>query len=482
MAHQQPALHTKLFYGFGSVAFGVKDNGFAFFLLLYYNQVLGLPERWVGLGIMLALMLDAVSDPIVGYVSDHLHSRWGRRHPFMYFAALPAAGSYFLLWNPPRDLSPEALFVYFVVVAVFVRTMITFYEIPSSSLVAELTDDYDERTKILSYRYFFGWWGGLAMSILAYSVFLQPDADHPVGVLNPEGYRTYGAVASVVMAVAILVSAAGTHSYIPHLRKPSQLPGGLGASMREMWATLSNRSFIALFCAGIFLAMAAGLVAALSIYFNTYFWELSSDEISLLVMANFVSAAAAVAIAPRVSGRYGKRKGAILMALSMLVIGPLPVVLRLLDLFPANGSPFLLPILLVANTTSVTLIIVFSVLNSSMIADVVEDSEIVTGRRSEGTFFAANSFVQKSVSGMGVFLSTMLLSAIAFPRGAQPGAVDTGVVRNLGLVYIPILGLLFVAVITFLRSYRISRAGHADNVRRLAERRVVSAAAAKPDL
>src|SRR6185295_12332503 len=105
MSRPAPSLTTKLFYGFGSVAFGVKDNGFAFLLLLYYNQVLGLPERWVGFGIMIALMVDAVLDPAVGYVSDHLHSRWGRRHPFMYASAIPVALSYFLLWAPPAGLS-----------------------------------------------------------------------------------------------------------------------------------------------------------------------------------------------------------------------------------------------------------------------------------------------------------------------------------------------------------------------------------------
>nr|MCS5638041.1 MFS transporter [Myxococcota bacterium] len=82
-------LSTKLYYGFGSVAYGVKDNGFSYMLLLYYNQVLGLPASWVGAGLMLALIVDAFSDPLVGYLSDNLHSKWGRRHPFMYAAALP---------------------------------------------------------------------------------------------------------------------------------------------------------------------------------------------------------------------------------------------------------------------------------------------------------------------------------------------------------------------------------------------------------
>jgi MFS family permease len=111
-------------YGLGAVAFGVKDNGFSFFLLLYYNQVLGLPESWVGLGIMLALMADAVFDPVVGYLSDHLHSRWGRRHPFLYASAVPAAVAYWFLWNPPTGLSHESLLAYFLVVSVLVRVFV----------------------------------------------------------------------------------------------------------------------------------------------------------------------------------------------------------------------------------------------------------------------------------------------------------------------------------------------------------------------
>ena len=100
------------------------------------------------------------------------------------------------------------------------RFFVALNEIPSASLVPELTDDYDERTSILSYRFFFGWWGGLAMTVLAYGVFLQPDADHPTGVLNPQGYGRYGLVASVVLFAAILISALGTHWAIPYLRQP----------------------------------------------------------------------------------------------------------------------------------------------------------------------------------------------------------------------------------------------------------------------
>ena len=473
MSQNIPTLRTKLFYGFGSVAFGVKDNGFAFLLLLYYNQVLGLPERLVGLGIMIALIADGFVDPIVGHLSDHLHSRWGRRHPFMYASALPVAIAYYFLWTPPAGLSQQGLFAYFVGVAILVRLLITLYEIPSSSLAAELTDDYDQRTSILGFRFFFGWWGGLTMAVLAFAVFLQPDAEHAVGVLNPDGYRHYGLASAALMAVAIIVSALGTHSHIPNLRKPPPKRHlGLSGVAREFRETLSNRSFLALFGAAFFSAMAAGLTAALNVYFNTFFWELTSSQISVLVLANFVSAAAALGIVPKLSMRYGgKKPAAIRTAIGAGLIGPAPMVLRLIGFFPANGSPVLLPVLLVANTIAVTLIILSSILVSSMVADVVEDSELTTGRRSEGVFFAANAFVQKSVSGVGIFASTVLLNLIGFPQGAKPGEVPPEVVRNLALAYMPAIVLLYLGALAFISTYKISRASHQANLERLARER-----------
>ncbi|MBD3646042.1 MAG: MFS transporter [Pseudomonadales bacterium] len=103
-------------YGAGSAAYGVKDNGFSYFLMFYYSQVLGLQASLAGLAIMIALIFDAISDPLVGYWSDHTHSRWGRRHPFMYAAALPVSVCYFILWNPIiPDLSQTGLFLYLIV-------------------------------------------------------------------------------------------------------------------------------------------------------------------------------------------------------------------------------------------------------------------------------------------------------------------------------------------------------------------------------
>ena len=241
-------------------------------------------------------------------------------------------------------------------------------------------------------------------------------------------------------------------------------------TLGELRATLANRALLVLFATGVFLAMATGLSAALNVYFNTYFWELTSNQISVIVLSNFVSAAVAFVVAPVLSVRLGKKQAAMRVALAAVVIGPGPIVLRLAGLFPENHSPVLLPMLLAASTTFVTLFIVTSILISAMVADVAEESEVVTGRRSEGLLFAANSFVQKTVSGVGIFVSSLLLGAIGFPRGARPGEVDPVVVRALGLMYAPLLVLLYLVGIGFLSRYRISRASHEATLETLAGR------------
>jgi Na+/melibiose symporter-like transporter len=186
-------LSTKLYYGFGAVAYGVKNNGFSYLLLFFYERVVGLEGYLAGLAMLIVMLCDAISDPIVGHISDNWHSRWGRRHPFMYFSALPVAMTYFFLWTPP-DLGQTGTFVYFILLAVLVRTLITMYEIPSTSLVPEFTGDYDQRTSMLGYRFFFGWWGGLTIAVLAYKVFFHATEEYPFGQLNPAAWPVYGAL------------------------------------------------------------------------------------------------------------------------------------------------------------------------------------------------------------------------------------------------------------------------------------------------
>ena len=464
-------LQTKVLYGLGSVAFGVKDNGFQAFLLLFYNQIVGLETSLVGAAIMAALVIDACVDPIIGQVSDHWRSRLGRRHPFMYTSAAPVALSYLLLWNPPRHWSHVALALWLVATATLVRSFISFYEVPSSALAAELAVDYDERTSILGWRVIFSFAGGLGMTLLAYLVFLHPTARYPIGQLNPTGYARYGVAAAAIMFTVILVSAAGTHRRIPFLMTPpAQAPKSLRQSLAEMRATLSNRSFLTMLASGLFTAIGSGIIGGLYLYLMTYYFAVSTRDLSLLLLPSAVGGLAGPALASGVSRRIGKKWAAIGLEGLALVVLSLPVLLRSLGLFPQNGSPLLVPILFGLTAISSPLSVAGLVLMGSMMADVVEDSEIETGRRSEGLLFSAMSFIQKAVSGAGVLFSGMLLALVSFPQHARPGHIAPAVLRHLGWGYLGCMVVCWGVAIAILGAYRITRQGHLDHLRRLTAR------------
>lgn len=474
MASQEaPPLNrrTKLAYGAGAMAFGVKDTGFQTFLMIFYNQVIGVPPQAVGVAIMTALVLEAMLDPIIGYWSDHTRSRWGRRHPFMYVAAVPAAVCYFFLWHPPGFVAPEHMAFYIAGAVILVRIFISLFEIPSTALLAELTDRYDERTGLMSLRLFFSFMAGLALSGLTLVVFLRPTTEYPVGQLNRDGYSAYAIVSALLILAAILISALGTRNRIPWLRKPAP---AVRKTKREIFVevrdTLNEPSFLAVLFAGLFSSIAVGLSGGLAIYLNTYFWEFTTQQISILLLPAVVGVALAMVVAPYSSKRFGKKASAIGMLALCTVSVSAPFALRLLGLFPENGSTALLGALLVIGPTSVitmTMAIGCIVMLGSMIADVVEESELKTGRRSEGLFFSAQAFVAKAVTGLGLFLSGLILAAVHFPQNAKPGAVDPQIIQNLALWYVPVVLLSYGLGIACLCAYRIDRGVHEENLRRL---------------
>ncbi|HTP78516.1 MAG TPA: MFS transporter [Rhizomicrobium sp.] len=463
------SLRTKLFYGFGSIAFGVKDNGFSYFLLIFYNQVVGLPAFWVGSAIAIALAVDAFVDPVIGQISDNWHSRLGRRHPFMYGAAVPVAIGYWFVWNPPAGWSQNALFYYLIAIAIAVRSVIAVYEIPSTALVAELTPDYDQRTSFFSYRFLFGWLGGLAMQLLAYGVFLVPSLHYRVGLQNPVGYSRYGLTASLMMVAAIVISAAGTQKFVRYFVTVPRRSVPFRQVLKEMGESLNHRSFIVLSISALFSSVAAGTLAALNNYFNVFFWGLSSGQIFLLSLTVVASPIVAIFVSTPLSRAIGKKRAAIAFWISSTVFGWIPMGARLLDLFPRNGAPVLMPLLIFFTTIATMLSISSSVTISSMLADVVEDSQRKTGRRSEGLFFSANSFILKAISGSGALMAGVLLALAHFPAKANPATLDPEIPRQLALFYMPSVFALYAIALVCLSFYRIDRGTHEENLRVLAE-------------
>jgi Na+/melibiose symporter-like transporter len=267
------------------------------------------------------------------------------------------------------------------------------------------------------------------------------------------------------MLIAILVSALGTHHRIGTLAAPAaRSQQGLAAVLGEVLETLRDKSFFALFISSMASAVATGLTAALTFLMLTYFWAFSSEQIYYWTALVVVSALMGLLIAPRASKRWGKKGAAIRLGLLAFTVQPLPVVCRLIGWMPDNGDPLLFPILAAVNTIDLGLIIAMQAILYSMLADLVERSEIRTGRRSEGVFFSALTFIRKTNQGIGAFIAGIILQVVALPRGVAPEQVPNASLTQLGAWLVVSQWLLWSVMLVALVFYRLDRYQHQLNL------------------
>jgi Na+/melibiose symporter-like transporter len=266
-----------------------------------------------------------------------------------------------------------------------------------------------------------------------------------------------------------MVSALGTHKMIPKLKQP---PPPRVFSLRliyqEVFETLASKSFMALFLAALFGAIATGVAATLSYYFSTFFWGFSTEQIGLISLSVVISAVLAFMISPAISQRLGKKRGAIAVGLLAFTVSPAPIFLRLMGLMPDNSDPMLFPLILMITVVDVALIITYQILSSAMIADLVEEAEIKTARRNEGVFFAAVTFVRKVTQGVGAAVAGVLLTASQFPVGVAPSDVPDTVLADFGWLYVPVIFTVWMLMIACLSLYSVDRAKHEANLVTLA--------------
>lgn len=463
--HKPLPLRLKLFHGLGSVAYGVKDNGFSTFLLIFYSQVVGLDAKLVSLALMLALIVDAFVDPIIGHLSDRTYTRWGRRHPWLYAAALPLGLVWMLLWTPPEDKS--YIFVYLVAVAILVRTLVSACEVPSQSLVAELTPDYDERTALTRYRFLFAWSGGLLVFFLANTVFLRADETHQFGQLNPEGYWNYGLAGAVLMAASVIISALGQHSRVAHLPVVKLPKTSLKRALGEILESLKHPAALILLGAAAIAISSSQMTFTISNFLYLYVWEFTETQFALLPWMLFLSVIASFLLVAPLHRKFGKRETAIVAGLVSLAFWVTPFLLLFAGFWPPVGSTastgLLFGMIFVSNVNAV----IVMVSGQSMLADVVEASFEQTGRRTEGVFAAGWMFVQKCATAIGIGTTGLLISWSGLPRKAIPGQVDGIVIDRLTLAYCLLVTLAVIFSTLLFRRFPITRDDHEARLAKL---------------
>lgn len=459
---------TRWIYGSAGVSYGVIGNAH-YFTLLYYSQVLGLDARLAGMALGIGLVFDAVTDPLVGYLSDNTKSRWGRRHPFLYASVLPLSLSYFLLWHPPPFVQGDtSMFVHLLISLVALRGSATLFLVPAYAMGAEITRDYDERTRLFARYNTVLSVVGNGMSVLMYAVWLVPTADYADGIMNVEGYKVAGLVGTLAIAVSVLLFTIGLHRLVPRFSK-FQSSDSLGPRqfVRQVADVFRYPSMRVVVVSWVLYYGAMGIYAALWVYIYSYFWEFTSQQISLIVVP---MALAGVLIPPLLSGLASgreKKRVAVLGLSAAMFVNVFPIGMRLLGIFPANGTAILFWILLVLGFFETVLFLVFHVAAQSMTVDITEQAELDTGRRSEGVITSAVTFAGKCGYALGTFLGGLTLSLIEFPKETAVGDVAPDVIFDLGLVYGPLILAILLSSVYAIDRYPISRAKHAETLARL---------------
>ena len=459
---------ARIGYGFGALVNGVKNAAFSTYLMLFYNQVIGVPAAIVGTAIAATLVVDALVDPLIGRWSDITRSRWGRRHPFIYGAAVPTAVFFVMAWFPPEGLSDTGYGLWIFATAVLTRMAVSACEIPSSAMATELTEDYEARTRLFSLRYLWGYVGTFGYTAFSLAVFFVATPEIPRGQLNSASYPPFALLGAALIILGAIGSGLATHSRIPYLRQyGADEPGGVRTHLTAMVEAMRNRGFLAIFGFGVLKYTAIGMYSAITLYFSTYLFKLEGKVLALLTFDSLVAAAIAAPLAPVMSRLMGKRTSSMVFGFFGVCLGQMPLVLSYFDMFLLPGDPRLVPVLFVIGAVYGAMVAISLINTSSMMADVVEDSAVNTGRHTAGTFFAANSFMQQCSSGLGIFVAGLVLTWSQFPEQARPDQVTDAMLKSLLAHYIPTTMALWGLGVLILLFYPIDRRRHEDNVARL---------------
>ena len=329
----------KFNYSVGAVANGIKTDMFTFFLFFFYARVIGLEPLLTSLAIGLALVVDSITDPVMGAISDRTNSRYGRRHPYMFVSFIPVSIFYILLFSPSTEwgLSQSQLFWWMFICASLTRIGMTLFDVPHRSFGAEITKDYDERTKLFSWREMFAWTAGISNAFLGYFIFFKSTPDYPLGQLNPEAYFPLATTGGALMVISILYSSFKTRNDISNL---SSWSGSTSFTqmISELKIAVTNKSFILFFLGSLSLSISWGMLNSVALFINTDFWGLRADQIGIFLFVYFPAAFLAFSITPKFVLKLGKRRFVLLCVLGVAMASPIAFIFYNLGLTPDKGT------------------------------------------------------------------------------------------------------------------------------------------------
>ncbi|OGC21356.1 hypothetical protein A2291_07655 [candidate division WOR-1 bacterium RIFOXYB2_FULL_42_35] len=412
-------ISRKLAYSFGAVAMALSFQAFSTYIVFFYVDIVKLPAYLAATGMLIYAVWNAINDPLAGYISDHTHSRWGRRIPYIALGAIPFGLIYFLLWIPPFTEYSQIfmLFIYFVVFICLFDTFYTITILNWSCLYPEMFPGLKERSQVNAFRQTFTMFG------LLLGVALPPI------IYGSLGWGVLGAVFGVLIAVSLLIVLFGSREHVQYCQE-KQLSFWLSFKY-----TFQNSSFLTFVFANFFVQFSFLMVLATVPFFTKYVLDISATKTAAIFAIAFIAAIPMLYVWEFIANRVGAKK----TFMSALLV----MALCLLPLFSAVNfwSTFIAAAFVGVGLSG------FMLVADLIIADVIDEDEIKTGTRREGIYFGSTAFISR----FAIALEAVCMGVIFIKTGYSPYIFKQTGEFLLGLRFliagIPIIALLLAFVI-----------------------------------
>ena len=417
---------TRFYFGLGGSVYAVKEAAYVIFVLVFYNQVLGLSGSVTGFVLFLSVVWDAISDPLVGTWSDKSRSRWGRRHPFMIAGAIPLGIGFLGLFGPPQMVQDNTVLLaaWLLFWSLWIRTAVTLFALPHLALTAELTQDYHERSQLLGGRMAFLFLTTVGLPAFALYFFFG-ESNGEDGRFVVDNYLSYGVLSCALVRILSSLTLYGTRDHIRNNTAADSEGINPLELLHDFLAVMRNRGIRQILYYDLAASVSYGIMMTLIAFTSLYYWEISAIQTSILLAGPALLAVplALLTIGP-LSRRVPKHRQLSIVIGLMLLDAAWMYPLRMFDLIPANGHWGVFALLLLQMFIWLYLFMLRVVSAMSIVADLTDEHELEHGTRQEAGLFSALSFTTKLASAVGPLFGGIALEIIAIDEGTLPGAAS----------------------------------------------------------
>lgn len=415
---------SKISYGLGDMASNLCWTMVTTYLLFYYTDVAKLPLAAIGLLFVIARLWDAINDPIMGYIADRTHSRWGRFRPYLLFGPIVLAVSLFLCFSVP-DLASSWKLAYAYVTYILLGMSYTVVNMPYGAMAASMTQNADERTSLSGFRMFFAILGSVAVSSAVQPLVRMFGGADSSGT----GFALTALVFALLMLPLYFIVFQGTREVVqPDVKKPVPLK-------TLARAVFANKPLVTILICTLIASTCLFVRQSMLIYYCTYvIGNASLTSMLLALMAGTLIVG--ILIAPAISKKLGSKK--LTMMIGLFISGLCCLGMYLTG--PERMSFLYVWIVLGSAFSGLTFVMIWS-----MVADTIEYAEWKTGARADGVIYSVASFVQKLATALSGWGAAMLLAAFGYVANASqtPQALN-GI--NLAMTLIPGIALLLAVL------------------------------------